>query len=135
MIISTILSSMTVSQEMTDILIETGINNPEMIDTLINQYFGSRDIFNIYNLYNIAISLVMAIFLSAPVFRRLTDAGYDKKVTTILTIIFVVSQIACSTLLYCLLPVDTYAVVSYFLDILSYANLAILLICMIKKSR
>ena len=134
MIISTVLSSLTVSNEMTDIFLEAG-TNPELLESLINQYFGSRDIFNLYNLYNIAVSLIMAIFLSAPVFRRLTDAGYNRKTTSILTVIFVVSQIACSTILYCLLPVDVYNVVSIFLDVLSYANLAVLLICMIKKSK
>ena len=134
MIISTVLSSLTVSNEMTDILLEAG-TNPELLESLMDQYLNSRDIFNLYNLYNIAVSLIMAIFLCAPVFRRLTDAGYNRKTTTILTIIFVVSQIACSTLLYCLLPVDIYNVVSIFLDVLSFANLAVLLICMIKKSQ
>lgn len=134
LIVSTIVSSFTVSQEMMNVMMNAG-TNPEMMDILLEQYFSSKDIFNSFNLYNIAVSLVMAIFLSAPVFRRLTDAGFNKKLTIVLTVVFVVSQIACSTLLYCLLPADIYKVVEMFIDILSYANLAILLVCMIKKSQ
>ena len=134
LIVSTIVSSFTVSQEMMNVMMNAG-TNPEMMDILLEQYFSSKDIFNSFNLYNIAVSLVMAIFLSAPVFRRLTDAGFNKKLTIVLTVVFVVSQIACSTLLYCLLPADVYKVVEMFIDILSYANTIILFICMLKRSK
>ena len=131
-IISTVLAMFSVTPEMTDIYIAA--EDTAVLEQMLADYMSSKDILSSFNLYNIAVALIMAIFLCAPVYRRLTDCGFAKKIVGLLTVIFVVSQVLCSTLLWCLLPVDIYDTVSYLLEILSYANLIILLLCMFKRS-
>ena len=131
-IISTILAMFTVTSDITDIYMQ--VDDSTVLEQMLTEYMSSKDILSSFNLYNIAVALIMAIFLCAPLYRRLTDCGFSKKVVRVLTIVFVVSQILCSTLLWCLLPIDVYNAVSYLLEILSYANLIILLLCMFKKS-
>ena len=131
-IISTILAMFTVTSDITDIYMQ--VDDSAVLEQMLTEYMSSKDILSSFNLYNIAVALIMAIFLCAPLYRRLTDCGFSKKVVRVLTIVFVISQILCSTLLWCLLPIDVYNAVSYLLEILSYANLIILLLCMFKKS-
>ena len=95
--------------------------------------FESKNIMDSYNLYNIGVSIVYAIFLSAPVFRRLTDIGFDKKRTSIFAVLFVVSQLLCSNILWCLLPTNVYNSISFVLEILSIMNLGVLLTCIFKR--
>ena len=132
-IISSVLSMFSVSSEISDILLQAELN-PELIEQLINEYFASKDLLNSFNLYNIAVSVLIAIFLCAPVFRRLTDCGFTPKIVIVLSILFVMSQIICSTLLWCLLPVDIYLSLGFIFDIMSIVNTVIILICIFKKS-
>lgn len=132
-IISSVLSMFSVFPEISDILLQAELN-PELIEQLTNEYFASKDILNSFNLYNIAVSVLMAIFLCAPVFRRLNDCGFNPKSVIILTILFVITQILCSTLLWCLLPIDLYLSLGFIFDIMSLVNSVIILICIFKKS-
>ena len=62
----------------TDINALSDANSTQNLDAMMN-VFTSKDILNSYNLYNIGVSLLYVIFLSAPVYRRLTDIGFDSK--------------------------------------------------------
>ena len=107
-------------------------NSMQSIEEMMNM-FASKDILNSYNLYNIGVSLLYVIFLSAPVYRRLADIGFDSKRTKIMTIAFVASQILCSSLVWCLIPTDIYNAISIVLDIVSIINLAIILMCVFRR--
>ena len=131
-LISMVLSMMTISSELSGLLLNA--ETEEALYLALSEYLSSKDILSSFNLYNIAVSLVMAIFLSAPVFRRLSDCGFNRKTVTILSILFVFSQILSSSLLWCLLPTKTYTSISFILEILSYVNLFILCMCVFKKS-
>lgn len=129
MIISSFLSMLMVTPDLEGL----GALRPENSFNEMLNLFTSKNIFDSYNLYNIGVSIVYAIFLSGPVFRRLTDIGIDKKRVTIFTVLFVVSQLLCSTLLWCILPTDVYKAISIILDLLSIANLGILLVCIFRS--
>ena len=131
-IISSVISMFTISSELSGLLLNAG--SEEALYQILNEYMSSKDILSTFNLYNIAVSLVIAIFLSAPVFRRLTDCGYNKNVVIVLTVLFVVSQILCSNLLWCLLPIGTYNSLSFIFEILSYVNLFVIIVCVFRKS-
>ena len=109
-------------------------NSAQSLDEMMNM-FTSKDVFDSYNLYNIGVSLIYVIFLSAPVYRRLTDIGFSSKRTKIMTIAFVVSQLLCSSLVWCLVPTNIYNAISIVLDIFSIVNLAIILICVFRRGQ
>ena len=129
MIISSFLSMLMVTPDLEGL----GAVRPENSFNEMLNLFTSKNILDSYNLYNIGVSIVYAIFLSGPVFRRLTDIGIDKKRVTIFTVLFVISQLLCSTLLWCILPTDVYKAISIILDLLSIANLGILLVCIFRS--
>ena len=137
MIVSTVLSSIaiypTVAKEMN--IINSFTINIEEIANITLEFATSRDIFNSVNLYGIAMSLIFAIFLSAPVYRRLTDIGISKKLNIVFTIIFIAGEILCGSLLYCLLPTNIYTLIVPILDVLSLGNLAVLLFCVFKRTK
>ena len=129
---------MLISSVFSMVVMGSDINSLSSTDSTQSLYdmldmFGSKDILDSYNLYNIGVSIVYAIFLSAPVFRRLTDTGFDKKRTTIFTVLFVVSQLLCSNILWCLLSTKVYNSISFVLEILSFINLGILLTCVFRR--
>ena len=109
-------------------------NSMQNLEEMMNM-FTSKDILNSYNLYNIGVSLLYVIFLSAPVYRRLTDIGFDSKRIKIMTIAFVVSQILCSSLFWCLIPTSIYNAISIVLDVVSIVNLAIILMCVFRRGQ
>ena len=129
---------MLISSAFSMFIMSSDINSLSSADSTQNLYdmldmFGSKDIMDSYNLYNIGVSIVYAVFLSAPVFRRLTDIGFDKKRTTIFTVLFVVSQLLCSNILWCLLSTEVYNSISIIIEILSIINLGILLTCVFRR--
>jgi hypothetical protein len=63
------------------------------------------------------------------------DTGKTKVFSIIAAILFVVSQMLCCGILYCLLPDGIYNSIVIILDILSIANLAIILMCVFGKTR
>ena len=95
----------------------------------------SKDIFHFYNLLNIGIAIVFSLFLVAPIYRRMIDTGKTKVFSIIAAILFVVSQMLCCGILYCLLPDGIYNSIVIILDLLSIANLAIILMCVFGKTR
>ena len=103
------------------------------MENVFNDMLSSKNILDSYNLYNVGVSIVYSVFLSAPVFRRLTDIGYEKKKVVIFTVLFVVSQLLCSSLLWCLLPTNIYNIISIFISVLSIVNSCILILCIFKR--
>lgn len=135
-IISSVLSAFTITPEVLSVL--NGAGSSGMLESTtdyIIQASESKNILDPYNLYNLVVMLLYVIFLCAPVYRRLNDCGYGKKIVVLLTILFVVSEIVCSNLLWCILPENIYNIVYIFIEILSFINLFILLTCMLKKSK
>ena len=135
-ILSTISSMFFVSQEFLEL--SGGMNYNSMYNATMDYIIeasSSKDILDTYNLYNISVSVILSLFLCAPVYRRLTDCGYNKGIVILLTGLFVVSEIACSNLLWCLLPEGIYNLFTTFIMILSYVNLFVLLLCMLKKTK
>ena len=132
MIISSIFSMFIMSTDLNALTTTDPTQMENSLNEMLNM-FTSKNILDSYNLYNIGVSIVYTIFLSAPVFRRLADIGFDTKKAKVLTIVFVVSQLLCSTLLWCILPTNVYEIISIFLDVLSIVNLAILLMCVFKR--
>ncbi len=66
---------------------------------------------------------------------KLTDIGFSSKRTNIMTIAFVVSQLLCSTLVWCLVPTNIYNAISIVLDLISIVNLAIILMCVFRRGQ
>ena len=131
MIISSIFSMFMVTPDLDSLgSSQTGNSFNEILNL-----FTSKNILDSYNLYNIGVSIVYAIFLSAPVFRRLNDIGFDIVRVKVFTILFVVSQLLCSTLLWCVLPTNIYSAISIILDLLSIANLGVLLVCIFRSGK
>ncbi len=95
----------------------------------------SKDIFHFSNLSTIGTSLIFSIFLVAPIYRRMADTGKSKAFATAAAILFVVSQLACSGVLYCLLPDAIYESIGFVLSILSIINTAILVMCIFGRSQ
>ena len=133
MLLSMVLSMVTVYPSMFDSLMAA--QTYEEIVLILTDMTVSKDILNPLNLFNIAMSALYAIFLVAPVFRRMTDCKVSKKWALTWAIVFAVSQIACSCLLYCLLPTQIYDSILGVLDILGVANSCIFIYCMFVRSK
>ena len=95
----------------------------------------SKDIFHFSNLLNIGVAIVFSLFLVAPIYRRMIDTGKTKTFSSVAAILFVVSQMLCCGILYCLLPDAIYNSIVFILDIFSIVNLAIILMCVFGKTR
>lgn len=121
------------ASEMANEILTNGMYDEAWLEDYINSMV-SKDIWHYSNLYNIAVAILYSIFFVAPVYRRMIDTGKSEKFAMISTIVFVVSEIAGSNILYCLLPNSIYNNIIIILDILSIANLAILLMCVFGKS-
>ena len=135
-LISSILSIFIITPETLKLSIDMGYGG--MYNTTIDYILKeseSKNIFDIFNMYDVCMCVVFALFLCAPVYRRLTDCGYNKGVVILLTVLFVVSEIMCSNLLWCLLPDEIYNLFSMVIMLLSYMNLFVLLLCMSKKTK
>ena len=135
-LLSSILSIFIITPETLKLSIDMGFGG--MYNTTIDYILEaseSKDIFDIFNLYDVCMCIIFALFLCAPVHRRLTDCGYKKGIVVLLTVLFVVSQIVCSNLTWCLLPDKIYNLFSMFIGILSFVNLIIILLCMTKKTK
>ena len=130
-IVSTVMSMLFLSEQMMDMMLA----NPNIDSITLLENMISKDILDPYNLYTIGSSLLLAIFLCAPVFRRLTDANMKKPLVIVLTILFVVSQLASSSILYCLLTDDMYNSIYPVLEFLSYVNTFVIFFCMLAKSK
>lgn len=133
-LLSMALSTLTLASDMSSLL-SSGVEDMEGVMTDILVTFESTDIFNPYNLYSLGVSIVFSVFLCAPVYRRLTDSGMKKGLTTALTIVFVLSQLLPSPLSYCLLPLETYEAIYPVISILSTAGTVILFCCMLLKTK
>lgn len=107
-------------------------------ENMFNEYiasFISKDIFHFTNLYNIAVALVYSVFLVAPVYRRMIDSGKSVKFASLFAILYVVSELVCCNLLYCLLPDEIYFNISGIIELFSIVNLVIILMCIFSRSQ
>lgn len=126
--------SMPEVSEMTNEILANGMYDEAWLEDYINSMV-SKDIWHYTNLYSIASALLYSIFFVAPVYRRMIDTGKSEKFAMISAILFVVSEIACCNILYCLLPDNIYNSILGVIDILSIVNLAILLMCVFGKTK
>ena len=134
MIVTSILSSVLLTPQMFEVLAQFE-GDMALFGAQTEALFTSKDIFDVFNLYSIGVSIIFSIFLSAPVFRRLSDFAVSRKWAIELTVVFVISELLSSTLLWCLLPTNLYQSLSGLFDILSLANSVILLFCVFKQSQ
>ena len=125
--------SMPEVSEMTNEILANGMYDEAWLEDYINSMV-SKDIWHYTNLYSIASAILYSIFFVAPVYRRMIDTGKSEKFAMISAILFVVSEIACCNILYCLLPDNIYNSILGVIDILSIVNLAILLMCVFWKN-
>ena len=126
--------SMPEVSEMTNEILANGMYDEAWLEDYINSMV-SKDIWHYTNLYSIASAILYSIFFVAPVYRRMIDTGKSEKFAMISAILFVVSEIACCNILYCLLPDNIYNSILGVIDILSIVNLAILLMCVFGKTK
>ena len=126
--------SMPEVSEMTNEILANGMYDDAWLEDYINSMV-SKDIWHYTNLYSIASAILYSIFFVAPVYRRMIDTGKSEKFAMISAILFVVSEIACCNILYCLLPDNIYNSILGVIDILSIINLANLLMCVFGKSK
>lgn len=126
--------TMPIVSEMTDEILANGMYDQAWIEDYINSMV-SKDIWHYSNLYSIACAILYSIFFVAPVYRRMIDNGKSEKFAMVSAILFVVSEIACCNILYCLLPDNIYNSIFVVIDILSIINLVILLMCVFGKSK
>ena len=120
--------------KMTNEILTNGMYNEAWIEEYINSMI-SKDIWHYTNLYSIAVAILYSIFFVAPVYRRMIDTGKSEIFAMVSAILFVVSEIACCNILYCLLPDNVYNNIFAVIDILSIINLAILLMCVFGKTK
>lgn len=133
MIISIVVSMITIYPTMLGAMKD--ITSMEEMEKILESITLSKDILSPFNLHNIGIAIITAVFLIAPVFRRLTDCNVSKKWAYVLAIIFAVSQVLCSSLLYCLLPTATYDAIYGILELLGLANSCIFICCVFVRSK
>ena len=126
--------SMPEVSEMTNEILANGMYDEAWLEDYINSMV-SKDIWHYTNLYSIASAILYSIFFVAPVYRRMIDTGKSEKFAMISAILFVVSEIACCNILYCLLPDNIYNSILGVIDILSIVNLVILLMCAFGKTK
>ena len=126
--------SMPEVSEMTNEILANGMYDEAWLEDYINSMV-SKDIWHYTNLYSIASAILYSIFFVAPVYRRMIDTGKSEKFAMISAILFVVSEIACCNILYCLLPDNIYNSILGVIDLLSIVNLAILLMCVFGKTK
>ena len=126
--------SMPEVSEMTNEILANGMYDEAWLEDYINSMV-SKDIWHYTNLYSIASAILYSIFFVAPVYRRMIDTGKSEKFAIISAILFVVSEIACCNILYCLLPDNIYNSILGVIDLLSIVNLAILLMCVFGKTK
>lgn len=106
-------------------------------EAILEEYINSlisRDIFHFSNLYNIGVAILYSVFLVAPVFRRMIDTGKSKQIAMLCAILFVVSELVCSNILFCLLPENIYSNIVFIIDIFSIVNLVVILMCVFGKT-
>ena len=106
-------------------------------EAILEEYINSlisRDIFHFSNLYNIGVAILYSVFLVAPVFRRMVDTGKSKQIAMLCAILFVVSELVCSNILFCLLPENIYSNIVFIIDIFSIVNLVVILMCVFGKT-
>lgn len=132
-IISTALTSIVMFVNMPSIL--EAPDYLTMMEEMMNTLVATDDILNPFNLVGLGVTLITVIFLSAPLYRRLTDIGHGKKLNTLLVISYVVVEICVSVLLYCPIPAEIYNVVSPIFSVLSTANTVLLFYCMFRTGQ
>ena len=111
----------------------SNITSMEEYEAVLIEMISSTDITSNYNIYAIATMVLLNVFLPGPIFRRLKDFGTNSKVAIALTILFMISEIILSPIVYCLVPLDIIEKLSIVFDLVSIFNLVLLGTCMIKK--
>lgn len=109
---------------------QINIADPYATEELVDLMYSS----DFFLAFTFLYSLAFAIFLSAPIYRRLSDFNVKKTGAIWLTIIFVFGQVVSN--LYLLdLSDDLYTTLSIFADLFSIASSVILILCIFKRSK
>lgn len=120
--VSSIMSMSLVSQ--------VDITNPNATALLTEMLLNSE----FYLIFTLLYSLAFAIFLSAPVYRRLADLDIFGKSAVILTVIFVLGQLSPI-----LQPFEQeanwFSALSTILSLVSFASTVLMLLCILKRGK
>lgn len=85
------------------------------------------------SLMSMIISVVMSIFLAAPIYRRFNDCGFTKKIVTILTVVFLLGQLSIFTVFIPYMGGLT-MVIDLITSLLSLASSVLLFLAILRKS-
>ena len=86
------------------------------------------------NLLTSIISIVCAVFLVAPIFRRFTDCGYSKNINILFTVLFTVGQLTSFSVFVPNFGGPLYIIFDVILSLVSLVSTILLFIAMLKKS-
>ena len=106
------------------------IEDPNATNNLIDLLLTS----DFYMVFSLLYSLAFALFLSAPIYRRMCDFKVSEKAAIWLMLLFVTGQII-SNVYYLDLGEDVLNSVSIFVDLFSITSTVLLIFCMCKKSK
>lgn len=120
--VSSIMSMSLVSQ--------VDITNPNATALLTEMLLNSE----FYLIFTLLYSLAFAIFLSAPVYRRLADLDIFGKSAVILTVIFVLGQLSPILQLF-EQEANWFSALSTILSLVSFASTVIMLFCILKRGK
>lgn len=81
------------------------------------------------------IGIVFSVFLSAPLYRRLTDIYMNKKISIIYTICFVLSYLFSSNIILSIFPDNILMFLDIILMLLNGFSIYILVSCMVMKKK
>lgn len=135
-IISVAISTILIVPEMTKIMSSINFENfdPETYVIMLESFLLSIDPLSAINLASIIVCLVYAVFLTAPVYRRIYDAFDSKVAAIILSIVFALGQVLGSPIMY-FAGVEVYNVLSPILSLVSLASTVVLGMSIFVKSK
>lgn len=81
------------------------------------------------------IGIIFSVFLSAPLYRRLTDIYMNKKISIIYTMCFVLSYLFSSNIILSIFPLNILMFLEVILLLLNGFSIYILIICMVMKKK
>lgn len=130
------ISTILIVPEMTKLMSSINFENfdPETYETMLESFFLSTNPLSVINLASIIVCLVCAIFLTAPVYRRMYDAFDSKATAIILSIVFALGQVLGSPIMY-FAGVEVYNILSPISTLLSLASTVVFGMSIFVKSK
>lgn len=111
------------------------ITTMEEYNKFLESMYTSTDILSGVNIYKIACMFIFIVFLPGPIYRRISDCGFSNRVSIIVTVAYILSEILLSPFVFCFISNEIYASLSLIFEALSIINLVILGICIFCRGR